>query len=252
MAPAFLATVWFGEWWFTITVAAFTLMGLREWLKIVDGKPPLQLDIFAGLCLLAILALATGLTPASGLVALGILTVSLLMAAILAKRPHPSWVALGLPYMAGGGLAIVTLRDCESGLAHVSYLLAVVWGTDTGAYLAGKIIGGPKLAPSISPKKTRAGSLGGIALAIGLGTGVAAGFNAGNIWMVAIVAIALSVASQLGDLFKSYFKRRANVKDSGDLIPGHGGVLDRIDGLAFASILFALCKEPFGAMIGWP
>ncbi|MER2519651.1 MAG: phosphatidate cytidylyltransferase [Bdellovibrionales bacterium] len=252
MAPAFFATVFFGDWWFTATVAVFTLMGLREWLKIVDGTLPRPLEILAGLSLLATLSLATGLTPASGLAALGILTASLLIAAMLAKRPHPAWIAIGLPYMAGGGLAIVALRACDHGLAQVSYLLAIVWGTDTGAYLAGKIIGGPKLAPSISPKKTLAGSLGGITLAILLGASVAAGFKAQNLMMAIVFAIVLSIASQLGDLFKSWFKRRANMKDSGDLIPGHGGVLDRIDGLAFASILFALCEDPIRQLIGWP
>lgn len=252
MAPAFFATVWFGDWWFTASVAGFTVMGLLEWLKIVDAKPQRPLEILAGSSLFATLALATWQTATFGLYALAALTSILLLAAILLKRPHPSWIAIGLPYMAGGGLAIIALRACENGLAQVSYLLAVVWGTDSGAYLAGKIIGGPKLAPTISPKKTLAGSLGGIVLAIALGSAVAATFKAENLWISIVLAIVLSIASQLGDLFKSYFKRRANMKDSGDLIPGHGGVLDRIDGLAFASILFALCEEPFRQLIGWP
>lgn len=252
MAPAFFATVWFGGWWFTATVAGFTVMGLREWIKIVDENPPRPLKILAAISLLATLALATGLNATAGLAVLSAFAATLLIASTLLKRAHPSWIAIGLPYMAGGGLAIVALRACESGIAQVSYLLAVVWGTDTGAYLAGKIIGGPKLAPSISPKKTLAGSLGGIATALLLGTGTAAGFKAENLWMAMVFAMVLSVASQLGDLFKSYFKRRARMKDSGDLIPGHGGVLDRIDGLAFASILFALCEEPFRQLIGWP
>jgi phosphatidate cytidylyltransferase len=153
------------------------------------------------------------------------------------------WIAFGLPYMAGSGLALVYLRtmpDAILGRAHVYYLLVVVWGTDIGAFLTGRLIGGPKLAPAISPNKTWAGLFGGMALAAGLGYAAAAVCGSGSLGVYTGLAVVLAVVAQLGDLFKSFFKRRAGVKDSGQLIPGHGGVLDRIDGLVFAAMFLAL------------
>jgi phosphatidate cytidylyltransferase len=119
-------------------------------------------------------------------------------------------------------------------------VLAVVWATDVAAYAAGKIIGGPKLWPAVSPKKTWAGSIGGLAAALIAGLVVASVAGERPGFAVALVALVLSLACQAGDLFESAVKRRFGVKDASRLIPGHGGLLDRVDGLTFAAPVAAL------------
>ena len=149
-------------------------------------------------------------------------------------KERTQWIVLGLPYTAGFALSLIYLRATpHGGMALVFYLLAVVWGTDIGAYVAGRLIGGPKLARRISPNKTWAGFYGGIILAAICGYSVARGFGAQIAVVGLLLAPALSIVSQAGDLFESWMKRRAKVKESSNLIPGHGGVLDRIDGLIF-------------------
>jgi len=112
----------------------------------------------------------------------------------------------------------------------------VVWGTDIAAYFTGRAIGGPKLAPRISPGKTWSGAVGGAVIAMIAGTALIYVVEGAFLWPVAFLALILSIISQSGDLFESYIKRRFGVKDSSHLIPGHGGVMDRVDGLVFASI----------------
>jgi phosphatidate cytidylyltransferase len=152
-------------------------------------------------------------------------------------KGRPGWLILGIVYISLGCVSLVVLRsDPANGRTLVIILFAVIWATDIGAYLVGRAVGGPKLAPSISPNKTWAGAVGG------LGCGVAAALAAA--WLIdlrmtaitlLVAGIVLSIASQIGDLFESWWKRRFRVKDSGQLIPGHGGILDRIDGVLLAS-----------------
>ena len=142
------------------------------------------------------------------------------------------------------GLALAMLRgDDTAGLIAILFLFSVVWSTDILAYFVGRAVGGPKLAPSISPGKTQSGALGGTVA--GVVAGVAVGLAAGAAPLLAMAGVAalLSVVSQAGDLFESWVKRRHGVKDSGWIIPGHGGVMDRVDGLVAAA--FALY------LIGW-
>jgi len=164
----------------------------------------------------------------------------------LVEHSGPGWKWAGFAYVGLPCLALLWLRGVETdvpnaGMKLVLYLMFVVWATDIGAYFAGKRIGGPKLAPRISPSKTWAGLLGGMALAGGVGllcatfTPYPSGVSA-CVW----VGLLLAVVSQGGDLFESWLKRQAGVKDSGTLIPGHGGLLDRIDGMLTGAPLFAL------------
>ncbi len=122
----------------------------------------------------------------------------------------------------------------EVGRANVLFLVLIVWGSDIGAYLVGRLVGGPKLAPRISPGKTRSGAVGGLAVAMLIGWGAAVAWNLSPAQGIVVAAL-LGIASQIGDLFESAAKRHFGVKDSGRLIPGHGGVLDRIDGLLVAA-----------------
>jgi phosphatidate cytidylyltransferase len=162
------------------------------------------------------------------------------------------WFAAGLPYVVGGGAALVYLRQIpDIGFVLTLFLMLAVWGTDVGAYAVGRLIGGSRLAPKISPNKTWAGFFGGVVFACLLGYAVTAIYKFPAVAPGLFMASILSVVAQLGDLFESYAKRRAGVKDSGHVIPGHGGVLDRIDGLLFAAVFLALFYVMAGYKLMW-
>jgi phosphatidate cytidylyltransferase len=130
--------------------------------------------------------------------------------------------------------------DQAFGAIAVLYLFAVAWTTDTASYAAGRLIGGPKLAPRISPRKTWSGFLVGALTPALVGVAFMAVLKSGSALRLALVSVALALACQMGDLFESWVKRRFGAKDMSQLIPGHGGLLDRIDGLLFAAVLAAL------------
>jgi phosphatidate cytidylyltransferase len=161
-----------------------------------------------------------------------------------------AWRAYGFAYCLLPAISLLWIREraeyqgIGSGFDLLIWVFLVVWSTDIGAYFAGRAIGGPKLAPSISPNKTVAGLVGGVASAILL-SGAWASFvklPSSLLWMAAPFA----VAAQLGDLFESGLKRRAGVKDSGTWLPGHGGLLDRLDGLVPVAVLTAALM-----LLGW-
>ncbi|MCX7380252.1 MAG: phosphatidate cytidylyltransferase [Alphaproteobacteria bacterium] len=146
-------------------------------------------------------------------------------------RNWPYWASLpaGLLWILPAVLSLEWLRAREpGGMGNVLFLLCVVWASDIGAYMLGRLVGGPKLAPSISPGKTRSGAVGGLLAAIGVGAAAAALGDGVFATSMAIAAV-LGVISQAGDLLESAAKRHFGVKDSGNLIPGHGGLLDRLD-----------------------
>ena len=145
------------------------------------------------------------------------------------------WLLAGVPYLGVPLLALVWLHGRATGRDDVLFVMLVVWASDIGAYLVGRVVGGPKLAPSISPGKTRSGAVGGLMAAMVVGAVVVQMISPGLAWRAAGIAGVLGVASQAGDLFESWVKRRFGVKDSGWLIPGHGGLLDRLDGLLAAA-----------------
>ena len=153
-----------------------------------------------------------------------------------------AWMALGVVYLAVPAAGLILFRQAmpPAGWASILFLLAVVWATDIAAYFAGRGIGGPKLWPRVSPKKTWSGALGGLAAALIAGGVIAALTGAGGFWLGVVLAAPLSIAAQAGDLFESAVKRRFGVKDSGTIIPGHGGVLDRVDGILGAAALALL------------
>ena len=146
------------------------------------------------------------------------------------------WLAAGAVYIAVPCIAIIWLRsDAAVGRQAILWLFAVVWATDIGAYFAGRGIGGPKLAPRISPAKTWAGLLGGMVCAALVGAATALLLDLSRAVPLIVISGLLAVVAQAGDLLESMVKRRFGVKDSGHLIPGHGGVLDRLDGLLTAA-----------------
>ncbi|MGI9507260.1 MAG: phosphatidate cytidylyltransferase, partial [Geminicoccaceae bacterium] len=153
----------------------------------------------------------------------------------------PLWTGLGVLYLSVPLLAMVWLRALpEIGLVTILWLFFVVWSTDIMAYVVGRKVGGAKLAPSISPGKTWSGLLGGMAGAAIVGAVMSFAMEPFRLLPSILLAAGLAVVAQIGDLAESALKRQAGVKDSGGLIPGHGGLFDRIDGLLFAAPVLAV------------
>lgn len=237
MIAAFVVVAHVGGLLFAALVAAGSALVLVEWIRMTDmpGSAYFRraMPVAGGLC---VLAAASGLDAA----AFALLAVGGFVAAMAFAERHYAWLLAGLLYAAVPGILIVALRGSDgAGFVAILFLFCIVWATDSGAYFAGRIIGGPKLWPRVSPSKTWSGAAGGVVSAALVGVGVLGVAGVKVTGLVALVAILLSVASQLGDLAESAVKRHFAVKDSGDLIPGHGGIMDRVDGLLFAAVLAA-------------
>ncbi len=150
------------------------------------------------------------------------------------------WLVVGVLYSAAIAAPAIILRSDEQlGFVAIIFLFAIVWATDTAAYLIGRRVGGPKLAPPVSPSKTWAGALAGLVAAM-LAAALVAKATALSPGVLVKLGVVFSVCAQAGDLFESWVKRRFGVKDSGHLIPGHGGLMDRLDGFMAAAIVAAL------------
>ncbi len=238
LIPAVLLDIWQGGIWFELFMGFLGILMAHEWTNIAHGRSSSQFALHAAAALCAaFLPSEVGVLPA-------LLVVLLLAAAGIAlsafqHREKTIWMYVGIPYVALPVLSLVLLRaDAAWGVHAIMWLMLVVWATDTFAYFIGRIIGGPKLAPLLSPKKTWAGLFGGMVGAAIIST-VYGLVYLPTIWQLAIVAAILAAIAQAGDIFESALKRNFNVKDSGVLIPGHGGVLDRVDGLAVAGVAAA-------------
>jgi phosphatidate cytidylyltransferase len=240
LVPAVIAVVWAGGAWFSLLVALTAIMMAQEWTAIALKRSSLHFALHAAGALCgALLPQSAGLGPA----AVAIAALWGLQAALAwsEDRRGAAWRYLGVPYVAIPAMALVQLRhDGAMGFSAIVWVLVIVWAADILAYFAGRIVGGPKLAPRVSPNKTWAG-LGGAVLGSALAAALYAlvGGLPGTLWL-AILAGALGLVEQGGDLFKSALKRHYGLKDSGDLIPGHGGMIDRVDGLAAVATAAAL------------
>jgi phosphatidate cytidylyltransferase len=252
LMPVIILAVYLGGIAYGAVLVFALVIGLYEWLRLVS--PAMRTRTIAFACAILMIVLTIGILFSISCAAVigAVLTLVLFLLARRNEDHHAGLIALSIPYMAGSGLALLYLRDAPGyGAALVFYLLLTVWGTDVGAYIAGRSIGGPKLAPSISPSKTWAGLLGGMVLATVFGYFSAVALGAQQPSLSLLFSPLLAVIAQAGDLFESYFKRRSGVKESGDIIPGHGGILDRIDGLVFAGIALALFQATLGERFGW-
>ncbi|MGX7745399.1 phosphatidate cytidylyltransferase [Rhodopseudomonas parapalustris] len=243
LAPGAIAIAWLGGWPWAVLATLVAIGLFVEWLGIVGAARDFRVLVLGCLCLIVCgLGLAFD-KPVPALVA-AVCGVGGL--ALLGDQPR-RWTATGLGYAAAALIASILIRlDPDHGFAALVLILLVVWGADIGGYFAGRTIGGPKLWPRVSPKKTWAGALGGLSLSllVGLGFGLT-GF--GKIVPLLILAAILSTASQLGDLLESAVKRRFGVKDSSHIIPGHGGLMDRLDGYVAAvvvAVLIGLTRAP--------
>jgi len=229
LIPLALAGVFLGAPYLDGLVALFALAMAWEWVRVCHGGRVGAAGVAVLLAAAAgVIAYRFAALPA----ALAILVAGAVVAALVAEAGARFWHGLGAIYVGLPCLAMLWIRgDTQPGLNTLLWTLVLVWSVDTGAYLAGRTIGGPRLAPSISPKKTWAGLGGGLLAAALVGALGAAWLGLQSWWPLAAIAAALAVVEQGGDLAESAFKRRFGVKDSSNLIPGHGGVLDRVDGL---------------------
>ena len=242
LAPAAIAIAYAGGWPWAVLVTLAAIGLYVEWSTIVGAAPRMPV-VASG---------TAGLAIAGGCLALGRIEAALVALALglvvvaLLSRERRSWAAAGFGYAAAAELASILIRrDPAAGWTALIMVLLVVWVTDIGGYFAGRGLGGPKLWPRISPNKTWAGAIGGFAASVAVAAAFAA-VGVGRTGPLLLLGSVLSVASQLGDLFESAVKRRFGVKDSSRIIPGHGGLLDRLDGFVAAVVLAAL----FGLLRG--
>ena len=249
MAGLAAVVIFLGGWYFAIVMMVVLVLLAREWAKLTMGASRKRYAIVGvillPLLLMALLQYAVTTAPDQTLALVGgaLGAVLLLVSVFLIRRvggwSERLWAVVGIVYLGVPAVAFLALRDLPQGMQLVFWLVIVVVATDVFAYLTGRSVGGPKLAPRISPGKTWSGLAGGAGGALVLGGAFA--FMVGWGWLQGgLFALVLALVAQSGDLFESFIKRRAGVKDSGHLIPGHGGLLDRLDGYLFAVPTLAL------------
>ena len=228
--------VWFGGLPFRILCAAMAAGVFVEWRAITGTASPAFIVRASELLFIAALGfLIAGMPP---IFVFGLVSAAVFVgfAAKMAGAAS-GWLPAGIAYAGFPAVSLAFLRGADdAGLLATLLLLATVWATDIFAYFVGRSLGGPKLAPSISPGKTWTGAVGGVAAAVAATLAVAAWFGPNGNPVLPIVVVLVSIWSQIGDLFESWVKRRFGVKDSGTMIPGHGGVMDRVDGLVAAAV----------------
>ncbi len=233
LAPLALFVSWAGGPVFAGLIAFLCVLMAFEWARMVEGE-----DTSA-----VFYALAAAGAAALTLAAAGFYPYAFLAAAaggagaFAGSKRQRGWAAFGAAFFIAPAVALLWLRqENEAGAGLTLLLFAIVWAADTGGYAGGRLVGGPKLSPSISPAKTWAGAAGGLvfgALAAALAAPALLGWPADGFALA--VGGGLGVASIIGDMAESAIKRRFGVKDMSGFIPGHGGVLDRLDGMIFAT-----------------
>jgi phosphatidate cytidylyltransferase len=240
-----LAAIILGHWIFWLVIAAMAMIMIAEWADLAGASARDKRG-----AMLTLVVPLTVMSPAAwgpGWFALGIVgAAAVFVAAVFRSR----LLALGMVYVCLPVLALLVIRENrEFGLIYTLWTLALVWMCDIGAYFAGRHIGGPKLAPAISPNKTWAGLIGGIALATAFGAFMH--WQYGLALRLTLATPFLAAIAQGGDLFESWLKRRAGTKDSGTLFPGHGGVLDRLDGLVPVAPIAAFLVVILPLLYAW-
>lgn len=241
LIPAAISVVYFGGVAFFVTITLAALAMVHEWARMVDEKP-------LGRSFLGLAGTSVTSVMLAGIGQFSLAFVACAIGGIVtflmghSKRNTRFWAGFGVLYIIAPSIALVWLREVpEFGRTLTFMLFAVVWGTDIGAFFAGRLVGGPKFYPTISPKKTWAGTVGGVLLGASVFTAIAWYMFAQQalIWFF-IAGAGLAMSSVAGDIVESAMKRGFGVKDSGGLIPGHGGVLDRLDGMIFATVAMVI------------
>ncbi|HHG90745.1 MAG TPA: phosphatidate cytidylyltransferase [Devosia sp.] len=229
-----IVAVWLGGVWFALLLSAAFFGVYREWDTMVTVS---ELKV-RGYLLAGVLALVPIVATLGGLLAGASLSVVGIGIVVTGSRDVILWRASGLLFFSMVIVALVAIRGSSLlGFAVCFFLGASVWMTDTGAYFAGRLFGGEKLSPAISPGKTRSGAIGGLLVGTLSGLLVWVIVTPAPWWIGLGLAALVSVAGQLGDLSESAVKRRFRIKDTSDLIPGHGGIMDRMDSLTFGALV---------------
>jgi phosphatidate cytidylyltransferase len=256
LAPLALGVAYLGGWLFVAFWGIAGLTVLWEWCSLVAAAERRAVLLIASpaVLLAVLLTGASAATPEGShgvrlVAAITLLVMGMLASAVLAPSGRRAWTAAGVPYAGLLGMAPIALRhDAQYGFLAIVFLFAVVWSTDIVAYFVGRALGGPKLAPRVSPKKTWSGAIGGSLAAIAAALAVALAAGLTDLIALGLLAAAVSAFSQGGDLFESALKRRFGAKDSSHLIPGHGGLMDRLDGFVAAAVLAAVIGLLHGGM----
>ena len=241
-ATAFYGGVVFIAFWLLVSCAVFW-----EWQNLIGGERRQARVVLGCVALAAVVVLISG----QGLAALAAACAGV---GLLAGADRRIWAASGVLYAAALVVSVMLLRLSEpQGAAAIAWAFAIVWGADVFAYFGGRLIGGPKLWPRVSAGKTWSGAVVGALSGAALGALVARAFAGASVAPMFFVSLVAVILSQLGDLFESAVKRRFDVKDSSRLIPGHGGVMDRVDGFIFAVVFAAalgVLRDPSSAASG--
>ncbi len=252
LAVMVLSAVGLGPAYFAVIVLLVSLLAAREWHRLVrTGEPealPFHRNPFHLQTIVTTVAIAAAVVAILNylpLVALGLLAAGTVAGFMLAtsRGDNAVWQAAGVLYIGIPALSLLAMHLYPTYHGPHPLVVAgffiIVWATDTGALIVGKIVGGAKLAPSISPGKTWSGTIGGSVIAAACYMGYVF-LIGGSLWAAFLFALLFSVTAHAGDLFESFVKRRFGRKDSGRIIPGHGGVLDRVDSTFAAAPVMAL------------
>lgn len=253
LAPVVLASIWFGAPWYDLLVAAVVAVMAWEWARMCCGSGSAPETLASPLPALGGLAAASfgHLWLGVGIVVVGGGVIA--AAALAMRRDLPVWAGAGVVLVGMTGMALVWLRGtAEAGIMATFWLFGAIWLTDSCAYFAGRAIGGPRLAPRVSPNKTWAGLIGGMAASAVFSAAWPGWMQGQGVLRMAALGAALAVIAQLSDLTVSRVKRLAHVKDTGALIPGHGGLLDRADGfLLTGALILALALLGGKGVLPW-
>ncbi len=236
IGPPALACAYWGGGAFAAMLVVVMVILAWEWSRLCRAPLPAAGGLALGACLVGSIVAAS-----LGQFLIGALLLLVGGSLALVTTKGNGWLAVGAFYLGLPALALIWLRqDAEWGRLTLLWLFAVVWASDIGAYAAGRVLGGPRLAPRISPNKTWSGLGGAIVSAAVVSAVVAAASGSGASVRMALLGALLGLMAQAGDLAESWMKRRFGVKDVSRLIPGHGGMLDRVDGLLVAALVTAL------------
>lgn len=242
LAPGIVAAAWFGGWPYLVVIAIGVALLAIEWGGMSAPVAPTR--VAAAVAAAVLIAVFVGYRG-DFIWAWGAIALTAAGAAVIARgvAERPADAAYGVLYIAPAALSLVWLRSTDQGHWWVMMLFAATWAADIGAFAVGSTLKGPKLWPRFSPNKTWSGFAGGLAAATAAGSLMASlpAFQL-SIWAAAFIGLTVGLATMGGDLWESALKRRFGVKDSGDLIPGHGGLLDRVDGLMFAVVVMAAAR----------
>jgi phosphatidate cytidylyltransferase len=245
--PLVIAVIWFGEPWFTLLIAVMAVLGSWEFYRLAK-LTKVQPIIYFGMAWTLLLVLSPHCPSSFAIPVLisSAILISLIWLLFRSSREQGfsdwAWTMAGILYIGWMLSYWVTLRDAETGKELVFWAMFTTFANDISAFFIGRALGKHRLAPRISPGKTWEGAIGGIFASIIASLILGAIFHLPfSYWQIALWGLAISIFAQLGDLVESLLKRNTGVKDAGNLVPGHGGILDRIDSLIFTGVIVYYC-----------